>query len=78
MSKYQKDLQESDIVEFKRQWTDRVWRIWRPLPTPVAEPSLIFKDFYTSERLQSLGLNKRQIKAVLYVKERGRITNREY
>ncbi|HFC97471.1 MAG TPA: DeoR family transcriptional regulator [Thermosulfurimonas dismutans] len=28
--------------------------------------------------MQSLGLNERQIKAVLYVKERGRITNREY
>ncbi len=37
-----------------------------------------FKDPYTPERLQSLGLNERQIKAVLYVKERGRITNREY
>jgi len=37
-----------------------------------------FKDSYTPERLQAIGLNERQIKAVLYVKERGRITNREY
>ena len=36
------------------------------------------KDPYTPERLQAIGLNERQIKAVLYVKERGRITNREY
>jgi len=28
--------------------------------------------------LQKLGLNDRQIKAVLYVKEKGRITNSEY
>ena len=36
------------------------------------------KDPYAPERLQALGLNERQIKAVLYVKEQGRITNREY
>ncbi|WP_041624045.1 DeoR family transcriptional regulator [Spirochaeta thermophila] len=38
--------QESDTLEFKRQWTDR--------------------------------LNERQIQAVLYVKEHGKITNREF
>ena len=36
------------------------------------------KDPYTPGRLQAIGLNERQIKAVLYVKEHGRITNREY
>jgi len=36
------------------------------------------KDVYTEEYLHSLGLNERQIKAVLYVREKGRITNREY
>lgn len=36
------------------------------------------KDIYTEEYLRSLGLNERQIKAVMYVKEKGRITNREY
>ena len=41
--------------------------------------TLVFlKDVYTEEYLQKLGLNERQIKAVMYVKERGRITNREY
>ena len=36
------------------------------------------KDYYTEERLKETGLNDRQIKAVMYVKEKGRITNREY
>jgi ATP-dependent DNA helicase RecG len=36
------------------------------------------KDIYTEEYLRSLGLNDRQIRAVIYVKERGRITNKEY
>ena len=36
------------------------------------------KNIYTEEYLQKLGLNERQIKAVMYVKERGRITNSEY
>lgn len=36
------------------------------------------KDIYTFEYLQKYGLNERQIKAVLYVKENGRITNKEY
>jgi ATP-dependent DNA helicase RecG len=38
----------------------------------------LFKDRFTEEQLQQLGLNERQIKAALYVKERGRITNSEY
>jgi len=36
------------------------------------------KDIYTEEYLQKLGLNDRQIKAVRYVKEKGKITNKEY
>lgn len=41
--------------------------------------TLVFlKDVYTEEYLQKLGLNERQIKAVMYVKEKWRITNREY
>ncbi len=36
------------------------------------------KDIYTEEYFRSLGLNERQIKAVMYVKERGKITNKEY
>ncbi len=36
------------------------------------------KDIYTEEYLHNLGLNDRQIKAVMYVKEKGKITNKEY
>ncbi len=36
------------------------------------------KDPYTPERLRKLGLSERQIKAVLYVKEHGKITNTKY
>lgn len=36
------------------------------------------KDLLNVEDLQAKGLNPRQIKAVMYVKEKGRITNKEY
>ncbi len=36
------------------------------------------KDIYNDEYLANLGLNGRQIKAMMYVKENGKITNREY
>ncbi|MGY4706952.1 ATP-binding protein [Candidatus Bipolaricaulota sp. J31] len=36
------------------------------------------KDIWTEDYLRSLGLNDRQIKAVMWVKERGSITNAEY
>lgn len=36
------------------------------------------KDNFNIEYFQKLGLNKRQIKAVLYLKEKGKITNSEY
>lgn len=36
------------------------------------------KDPYTPERLRAMGLNERQIQAVMHVKERGKITNTEY
>lgn len=37
-----------------------------------------YKDIYSEEKLRKMGLNERQIKAVIYVKEKGRITNKEY
>ena len=37
-----------------------------------------YKDVYTEENLRKMQLNERQIKAVLYVKEKGRITNKVY
>ena len=36
------------------------------------------KDIYHKEYLTELGLNERQIKAVLFVKENGKVTNSEY
>ncbi|WP_341831324.1 ATP-binding protein [Sphingobacterium thalpophilum] len=38
----------------------------------------LFKNKLTVEQLTKLGLNERQLKAVDYVKEKGKITNREY
>ena len=37
-----------------------------------------YKDKWTEENLKKRGLNDRQIKAVMYVKENGKITNKEY
>ncbi len=39
---------------------------------------IFYKDKWNEENLNKLGLNKRQIKAILYVKKNGKITNREY
>ncbi len=38
----------------------------------------LFKNTLTEEQLTKLGLNGRQVKAVLYVKEKGKISNKEY
>jgi ATP-dependent DNA helicase RecG len=54
------------------------------LPSPIMEEDgggfivRLFKDNLTEDQLSKLGLNERQIKAVLYLKEKGSITNREY
>ena len=40
---------------------------------------MIFKKgIFNEEYLRNIGLNERQIKAVLHVKEKGKITNKEY
>ncbi len=36
------------------------------------------KDIFSEEYLRGLGLNERQVKAAMYVKEKGKITNKEY
>ena len=38
----------------------------------------LFKNNLTDEQLAKLGLNERQLKAVMFVKEKGKITNKEY
>ena len=37
-----------------------------------------FKDRYNEEQLRKMGLNERQVKAVLFVFENRKITNKEY
>ena len=37
-----------------------------------------YKDKWNEENLKKLGLNDRQIKVIVYMKEKGSITNREY
>ena len=54
------------------------------LPTPTLEEDgggfkvTLFKDRFSEEQLRQFGLNDRQIKAILYVKEKGKITNLQY
>jgi ATP-dependent DNA helicase RecG len=37
-----------------------------------------YQDKWNEENLKKLGIKERQIKAVMYVKEKGKITNKEY
>jgi len=37
-----------------------------------------YQDKWNEENLKKLGINERQIKAVIYVKGKGRITNKKY
>jgi len=68
---------ESETVEFKESFDSG-------LPEPeFFEDMRMFsvtlrKDIYSEKNLRELGFNDRQIKAVMHVKERGKITNREY
>lgn len=38
----------------------------------------LFKDRYTKAGLRKMSLNERQVKAVKYVTENGKITNKQY
>lgn len=54
------------------------------LPEPLLEEKqggisiTFFKDIYVEDYLKKLGLNDRQIKAVLFAKENGSITNSQF
>jgi len=39
---------------------------------------VFYKDKFTEDNLRKSGISERQIKAVMYVKEKGKITNKEY
>ena len=54
------------------------------LPTPSLEEDMggfmvkLFKDRFSKEQLEKLGLNDRQMRVIEYVKKKGKITNAEY
>ncbi|MBA7711856.1 hypothetical protein ES703_120823 [subsurface metagenome] len=60
------------------------WMKEAGLPEPEYKEELggfsvyFYKDIYTEENLRKMELNERQIKAVMYVKEKEKITNKEY
>ena len=74
------------VIERWGTGTTRIVRLCREQGLPAPEFThwqgglrvTFLKDPYTPERLRRMGLNERQIKAVLYVKGQGRISNREY
>jgi ATP-dependent DNA helicase RecG len=78
-------LYDTELIE---RWGSGIEKIQQHcldagLPEPVFEEyqgfQVVFrKDVYDEEYLRSLNLNERQIKAVMYVKEKGQITNKEY
>jgi ATP-dependent DNA helicase RecG len=75
-------------IELIERWGSGIEKIQKycidaGLPEPTFEEyqgfQVVFKkDVYDEEYLRSLNLNERQIKAVMYVKEKGQITNKEY
>jgi ATP-dependent DNA helicase RecG len=78
-------LYDTELIE---RWGSGIEKIQQycldaGLPEPIFEEyqgfQVVFrKDIYNEEYLRSLNLNERQIKAVMYVKEKGQITNKEY
>jgi ATP-dependent DNA helicase RecG len=71
------------------QWGSGMERMRRAcLETNLPEPKFeeyqggfgvtFSKDIYSEDKLQSMGLNDRQVKAIRYVKKQGKITNKEY
>ena len=77
------------MVKYIEQWgtgTNRMirWCLNEGLPEPEFEDKKrafivrIRKDIYTEEYLKERGLSKRQVKAVIYVKEKAKITNKDY
>jgi len=78
-------LYDTELIE---RWGSGIEKIQQHcldagLPEPTFEEyqgfQVVFrKDVYDEEYFRSLNLNQRQIKAVMYVKEKGQITNKEY
>jgi len=78
-------LYDTELIE---RWGSGIEKIQQHcldagLPEPIFKEyqgfQVVFrKDVYNEEYLRSLNLNERQIKAVMYVKEKGQIMNKEY
>ena len=77
------------LAEYIEKWGSGTLRIInaikeRSLPQPVIRlvgegfEIKFYKDIYNAETLRNMGINERQIKTILRVKERGSISNREY
>lgn len=76
------------LIKFIEHWGTGTNRIIdscvnHGLPEPIFEElsgSLVvtLRKMITEETLREMNLNKRQIKSVLYVKDKGSITNKEY
>jgi len=74
------------VIERWGSGTTRIVQLCREQGLPDPEFSnwlggvqVVFnKDPYTPERLRAMGLNERQVNAVRYAKEQGRITNEQY
>lgn len=74
------------LIEAWGTGTVRIVEMFRKqgLPKPIFEEMdngfrvVLLKDPYTVENLRSQGVKDRQIQALLYMKENGRITNKQY
>ena len=74
------------FIEKYGSGTTRIIELCKKHGLPLPEFKEVFngfmvifrKDVYTEEHLRKLGLNERQIKAVMFAKEKGKITNKEY
>ena len=77
------------MVKYIEQWgtgTNRMiqWCLNEKIPEPEFEDKKrafivrIRKDIYSEGYLRSKGLSERQVRAVIYAKEKGKITNKDY
>jgi len=86
LESFNKFLKKSGYIEAWGRGTIKIIKECKQagIPVPVfiydsSDISVEFrKDIYNEEYLKSLNLNERQIKAVLYLKEKGKINNSDY
>jgi len=70
---------ESHIVEFKQNWRDDYLKTVSAFANSKGGVLFVgIDDKWNEENLKKLDLNERQIKAVIYVKEKGKITLSAY